>query len=156
MAGEMNDYIGAAFISGGKLQDQKTACDMWALNVDWAVQYVENPKEIQMENIWTRLDLDDPTIFCRWGHSTGFVNHQYMLVYGGINHQNYMVRDSFVFDMVDFFVLELEEIGDKPVVRLSNSNLLEAGNGMMTLYGGEDYERKGHYTDIWHLAVTIQ
>lgn len=53
MAGEMNDYIGAAFISGGKMQDQKTACDMWALNVDWAVQYIENPKEIRMENIWT-------------------------------------------------------------------------------------------------------
>lgn len=46
MAGEMNDYIGAAYISGGKMQDQKTACDMWSLNVDWAVQYVENPKEI--------------------------------------------------------------------------------------------------------------
>lgn len=60
-----------------------------------------------------------------------------------------------MFDMIDFYVIELEEIGDKPVVRLSNSNLLEAGNGMMTLYGGEDYERKGHYTDIWHLAVSI-
>lgn len=89
---------------------------MWSLNVDWAVQYVENPKEIRMENIWTRLDLDDPTIFCRWGHSTGFVNNRYMLVYGGINHQNYMVRDSFVFDMYEFFVIELEEEGDKPVV----------------------------------------
>jgi len=40
-------------------------------------------------------------------------------------------------------------------VRLSNSNLLEAGNGMLTLYGGEDYERKGHYTDIWHLQIVI-
>ena len=108
-----------------------------------------------MENIWTRLDLDDPTIFCRWGHSTGFVNNRYMLVYGGINHQNFMVRDSFVFDMYEFYVIELEEEGDKPVVRLTNSNLLESGNGMMTLYGGEDYERKGHYTDIWHLTVKV-
>ena len=66
-----------------------------------------------------------------------------------------MVRDSFVFDMYEFFVIELEEEGDKPVVWLTNSNLLEAGNGMMTLYGGEDYERKGHYTDIWHLAVQV-
>ena len=67
-----------------------------------------------------------------------------------------MVRDSFVFDMYEFYVIETEEEGDKPVVRLSNSNLLEAGNGMMTLYGGEDYERKGHYTDIWHLTVTVE
>lgn len=129
---------------------------MWSLNVDWAVQYVENPKEIRMENIWTWLDLDDPTIFCWWGHSTGFVNHWYMLVYGGINHQNYMVRDSFVFDMYEFYVIELEEEGEVPVVRLSNSNLLESGNGMLTLYGGEDYEWKGHYTDIWHLTVSVQ
>ena len=78
-----------------------------------------------------------------------------MLVYGGINHQNFMVRDSFVFDMYEFYVIELEEEGDKPVVRLTNSNLLESGNGMMTLYGGEDYERKGHYTDIWHLTVKV-
>lgn len=63
-----------------------------------------------------------------------------MLVYGGINHQNYMVRDSFVFDMYEFYVIELEEEGEVPVVRLSNSNLLESGNGMLTLYGGEDYE----------------
>lgn len=45
-----------------------------------------------------------------------------------------------MFDMYEFFVIELEEIGDKPVERLTNSNLLESGNGMMTLYGGEDYE----------------
>ncbi len=24
---------------------------------------------------------------------------------------------------------------------------------MMTLYGGEDADRKGHYTDIWHIRV---
>lgn len=67
-----------------------------------------------------------------------------------------MVRDSFVFDMYEFYVIELEEEGEVPVVRLSNSNLLESGNGMLTLYGGEDYERKGHYTDIWHLTVSVQ
>jgi len=26
---------------------------MWSLNVDWAIQFVENPKEVRMENIWT-------------------------------------------------------------------------------------------------------
>jgi len=60
-----------------------------------------------MENIWTWLDLDDPSIFCWYGHSTGFINYRYMFVYGGINHENFMVRDSFVFDMIDYYVIEL-------------------------------------------------
>lgn len=76
-----------------------------------------------------------------------------MFVYGGINSDNFIVRDSFIFDMIDFYVIGLEEKGDVPPVRLSYSNMLAAGNGMMTLYGGEDAERKGHFTDIWHLRI---
>ena len=58
--------------------------------------------------------------------------------------------------MIDYFVIGLEEKGDHgdiPPVRLTYSNLLAAGNGMMTLYGGEDADRKGHFTDIWHLRI---
>lgn len=131
----------------------EAACDMWSMNLEKMVSYVESPKETSFENIWLRLDLDDPTIFCRWGHATGLVNERYMFVYGGINYDNFIVRDSFIFDMIEFFVIEMDEKGEIPPVRLTYSNILAAGNGMMTLYGGEDYERKGHYTDIWHLRV---
>jgi hypothetical protein len=76
-----------------------------------------------------------------------------MFVYGGINRDNFIVRDSFLFDMIKFDVISLEEKGETPPVRLTYSNILAAGNGMMTLYGGEDADRKGHYTDIWHITI---
>lgn len=95
-------------------------------------------------------------MFCRWGHTTGFVNSRYMFVYGGVNIDQKVIRDSFVFDMLEHYIVPLEERGDsKPAVRLTNSNLLEAGNGMMTLYGGEDPGHKGHFTDLWHLRVNL-
>ena len=123
------------------------------MNLDKIVSFVENPQESKFENIWVRSPIADPTIFCRWGHSTGLVNSRYMFVYGGVNHENYIVRDSFLYDMIEYDVISMEEKGELPPYRLMYSNLLEAGNGMMTLYGGEDAERKGHFTDIWHLRI---
>jgi len=140
-------------VSGGWTASGEAACDMWSMNLDKIVSYVETPQEASFENIWTRLDLDDPTIFCRWGHATGLVNARYMFVYGGVNLENYIVRDSFLFDMVEYYVIEMTEKGEIPPYRLMYSNLLEAGNGMMTLYGGEDADWKGHFTDIWHLRI---
>lgn len=40
--------------------------------------------------------------------------------------------------MVEYYVHDMKEKGEPPKVRLTYSNLLEAGDGMMTLYGGED------------------
>ena len=62
---EINDIFGAAFVSGGRLNTGEAACDMWSLNLEKLVSYVETPKEATFENLWIRLDLkDDPSIFC--------------------------------------------------------------------------------------------
>lgn len=157
-AGELNEKFGAAYITGGKTKDFKTVCDMWVLNLEKMVEYVEQPTETAFVNIWQRKDVtnDMQTYFCRWGHTTGFVDSRYMLVYGGVNQDDKVVRDSFVFDMLEYYIVPLNEMGDKPSVRLTNSNLLEAGNGMMTLYGGEDVSHRGHFTDIWHLRIHVE
>ena len=157
-AGEVNHRVGNGFIVGGKTGQHKPACDMWVLNIDKMVEFVEQPHETIIENIWRRKELkeEDDIEMCRWGHTTGFVNARYMFIYGGVNLENHVVRNSFLYDMLENSVLHLEEVGEKkPALRLSNSNLLEAGNGMMTLYGGEDPSRKGHFTDLWHLKIKL-
>jgi len=128
---------------------------MWKLNVEMVINYVEQPDEYIFENVWSRKDIKDgQDLFCRWGHATGYVNNRYMFIYGGVNAEKNVVRDSFIYDMIDSdYIVQLTEIGDTPSVRLTYANLLEAGNGMMTLYGGEDAGHKGHFTDIWHLRV---
>ncbi len=116
-SGEINERFGAAFITGGKVQNGQPACDMWALNIDKLIEYVERPDESLFENIWSRKD--DPQLqelFCRWGHATGFIDNRYMFVYGGINHDNKVVRDSFAFDMLEYYIVPLAEKGDHPSV----------------------------------------
>jgi hypothetical protein len=155
--GVINERFGAAFITGGRTT-QGPACDMWTLDVEKTIMFIEQPDEYVFENIWHRDDVaENQDLFCRWGHATGFVNTRYMFIYGGVNNDGMVVRESFLFDMIDRdYIVKLTEEGDTPSVRMTFSNLLAAGNGMMTLYGGEDAGHKGHFTDIWHLRIHVE
>ena len=137
--GEMNSKFGAAYILGGRDRLGVPVCDMWSLDVELMIEKIESPDTVNFTNIWNyHAAKDKSEIFCRWGHSTAFIDTRYIFVIGGVNLDNMVVRDPFLYDMLDGDHIPLREEGDPPSVRLSFSNLLEAGNGMMTLYGGED------------------
>ena len=91
MAGTLNERFGAAFITGGKLEDSNPACDMWVLNLEMMVQFIERPDDTTFQNIWERKDVKEQELFCRWGHSSAFVNTRYMLVFGGVNFDRKVV-----------------------------------------------------------------
>ena len=47
-------------------------------------------------------------------------------------------------------MIPLGESGVPPATRVGHS-LLSIGNGMMLLYGGEDPQGRGSFSDLWHI-----
>lgn len=47
----MQDF-GAAVLIGGMSKIGETACDVWALDVDMVINFIENPKKYQKTNVW--------------------------------------------------------------------------------------------------------
>jgi|JI10StandDraft_1071094.scaffolds.fasta_scaffold124593_2 hypothetical protein len=53
----MQDF-GAAVLIGGMSRIGQPACDVWALDVDMVLNFVENPKKFKKENVWIRKDIN--------------------------------------------------------------------------------------------------
>jgi hypothetical protein len=78
-----------------------------------------------------------------------------MFVFGGIDADNFAMRHSYAFDIIDNAIIPLRESGEPPATRLGHG-LLGQGGGMMLLYGGEDPSGRGSFSDLWHLRVHLK
>ena len=52
----MADF-GAAILIGGMSWIGETSCDVWALDVDMVLNFIENPKKYKKENVWVWKDV---------------------------------------------------------------------------------------------------
>lgn len=52
----MADF-GAAILIGGMSKIGETSCDVWALDVDMVLNFIENPKKYKKENVWVWKDV---------------------------------------------------------------------------------------------------
>lgn len=76
-------------------------------------------------------------------------------MFGGIDSENFAMRNVFAYDVIDNAIIPLTESGETPKTRLGHG-LLNQGGGMMLLYGGEDPSGKGSFSDIWHMRVHLE
>jgi len=89
-------------------------------------------------NFWKRKDVDQYNEYtCRYAHSAALINHRSFFVFGGIDNENFAMRNVFAYDVIDNKIIPLREEGIAPATRLGHG-LLRQGGGMMLLYGGED------------------
>jgi hypothetical protein len=91
---------------------------------------------------------------CRWGHSSGLINQKAMFVFGGIDPNGYALRSVMAYNYVDNEVIPLTEKGTPMPTRLG-CGILAIGNGMFLLYGGEDPQGRGSFSDLWHIRVHL-
>ena len=153
MDGCVMEQFGAAIMVGGKYKDGQPLCDIWVLDLDAVVYFVENPGS-ELTNFWTKREVSDEQLplLCRYGHSVEVIDYQNILIYGGIDSDNYAMRQPLVYNFVTQELTEFEEEGDAPPTRIG-FDLLPIGGGMMILYGGADPSGQGSYSDLWHLRV---
>jgi hypothetical protein len=110
-SGVMMKVIGAAYMVGGK-NDQGFACDLWALKVDKVIQHVEDPESVGIENFWVKKEFDEEMdVLCRFGHSMAEVSNSTFLIYGGVNHDNNVIAQPLLYDVLDQYLVSLEERG---------------------------------------------
>jgi hypothetical protein len=77
-----------------------------------------------------------------------------LFVFGGIDSENFAMRQTYAYDIIDNKIIPLTESGEPPATRLGHG-LLAQGGGMMLLYGGEDPSGRGSFSDLWHLRVHL-
>ena len=149
------ENFGAAVMIGG-LTKEGVAGDIWALDLDMVVNLVEQPKKYKKENVWTRRQVEEgaESHLARYGHASGLINNRALLVFGGIDADSYAMRDIFSYDFISNIVTPLQESGVPPPTRIGHG-LLSIGNGMMLLYGGEDPQGRGSFSDLWHIRVHL-
>jgi len=148
------ENFGAAVLIGGLTKTGEIACDIWRLDLDSIVGWVEASNHIKKTNYWSKRTLEGAAseYLCRWGHSAGLINSQTVFVFGGIDESNYAQRSVFAYDFAENEVFGLTEKG-APVPTRIGCSLLSIGNGMLLLYGGEDPQGRGSFSDLWHLKV---
>ena len=88
---------------GGMARIGETACDVWALDVDMVLNFIENPKKYKKENVWVRKNItqQDLPIVCRWAHTTGVIDNRNILIFGGIDQSLNAMRQITVYDFLD-------------------------------------------------------
>ncbi len=81
----------------------ETACDVWALDVDMVINFIENPKKYQKTNVWIRKEVQpqDLPLVCRWSHTAGLVDNRNILLFGGIDQKLNAMRQVTVYDFLD-------------------------------------------------------
>ena len=106
------------------------------------------------KNFWQKRTVSGAgeEYLCRWGHVAGLVNQQTVFVFGGINDEGYAVRSVYNYDFVENEIYDLTENGT-PIPTRIGCGLLPIGNGMLMLYGGEDPQGRGSFSDLWHIKV---
>lgn len=77
------------------------------------------------------------------------------MIFGGIDQKLNAMRFITVYDFLDHKFTQLRESGVPPPTRI-NHGLLEIGNGMFLLYGGEDPAGRGSFADLWHVRVHLE
>lgn len=149
----MNNDIGAGYIMGGMMA-QGVACDIWALNVDRIISYLEDDRKSPITNFWMRRDFEpsEEGFLCRSGHSAALLNPNNFLIYGGLDDKKQFVNASVSFNIIKGSLTVLNSIGDQPEKRL-RAGTLSTGDGMVIMYGGVHIQGEGYYTDLWHLTV---
>lgn len=78
-----------------------------------------------------------------------------MFVFGGIDDENFAMRQVFAYDIIENRIIPLVEEGTPPETRIGHG-LLGIGGGMMLLYGGEEPQGKGSFSDLWHLRAHME
>ena len=154
-SGSLFPNNGAAVIIGG-MTAQGVACDIWVMDLDYIVNYLERPDIYKRQNIWRSQELDEKSqkLTCRYSHTTGLVNPKQMFIFGGIDQDNNAMRSVFAYDFLKNDIIPLKETGTTMETRIGHG-LLAIGNGMMLLYGGSDPQGRGQFSDIWHISVNI-
>ena len=54
--GDVFAEFGVAIISGGILNDGTVACDLWQLDLDMVMNFIESPSKFEKENMWKKLE----------------------------------------------------------------------------------------------------
>ena len=88
---------------------------MWVLDLDAVVYFIENPS-MRLENFWIKRDIDDDQLYqlCRYGHSVEIIDYQHILIYGGIDQDQYAMRMPLVYNFVTQELTAFDEEGDPP------------------------------------------
>lgn len=158
----------AGYFTGG-WTNEGVACDMWSINMEKLVSFVENPTENKIKNVFKKHQLKTNEIpnLCRWGHASTTLDHNHMFVYGGVDQEQQAVQSSFTVllakdrgaGVVDTNFTEklnlLTELEVPPATRIK-FGILSTGGGMMILYGGMNPEGNKYFSDLWHLFIDIK
>lgn len=148
--------FGSAILIGG-MTKEGIACDIWSIDLDYIINLVERPDKYKKENIWQKRKVDkaNKDLVCRYGHTTGLISKTSVFVFGGIDKDNNAIRQTFAYDFRSGDLTKLKETGTAMKTRIGHG-LLSTGNGMMLLYGGDDPQGKGQFSDMWHIRVHLE
>lgn len=62
---------------GGLLKTGMTSCDMWSLDLDMVVNFIEHPQKYRKENVWWKKTLPEEMkeYTCRFAHTEGLIDN---------------------------------------------------------------------------------
>lgn len=140
-------------ITGG-YTTEGIACDIWGIELDNLVSFVEDRNKNPYENFWIKKKLrtNDLPNLCRQGHVSAIIGQDEFVVYGGVDQNNNFMSTSYSYNIVKNQINSLVPTGDTPEPRIK-CGILSTSMGMVILYGGAQIEGKGYYTDLWHFVV---
>ena len=153
-ASVMNTDIGTGYVMGGML-DMGTACDLWSLDIDKIILYVEDEEKAPLDNYWKMFDIQQSQegFFCRSGHSAAMLDPTSFLIHGGIDEDKHYSNERIIFNIPNQNYKIITNVeGEIPGPRL-RPGFLSTGNGMIILYGGVSLKGEEYYTDLWHITV---
>lgn len=69
--GVLFDNLGAAVILGGLSNSHQLACDVWTLDLDMIIDWIEQPNRFKKSNFWTWKEIElHQEYLCRYAHSS--------------------------------------------------------------------------------------
>ena len=151
--GEILVKYGTAIIIGGKGEDDSVICDIWSLDIEKAIQQIEdqNPKITKMFNR-IPIPVRNKDQLWRYGLETTLIDETTLLIFGG--GANSRTSRSVIFNILTNQLSELKSNGEAPSNRF-HYGMLDSGNGVSLLFGGKEESSYINNTlsDFWMLKT---
>jgi hypothetical protein len=151
--GELLIKYGSAIIFGGRGEDNDTFCDIWTLDVEKALQVIENPSLKIIEKLWNKMPVlkRDKNKLCRYGQKTLLINDITIFIFGGATSPD--SNSAIIYDVITNKLTTLYNKNDPPSNRFYHGTIGN-GNGVVLMYGGEG-ENGLALSEYWMLKVDL-
>jgi len=151
--GELLMKHGSVIIFGGKGVEDINFWDMWSLDIENALQLIENPQKEEDLKLWNKIPIyrKDRQKICRYGHDSLLIDDFSILIFGGAT--NAQSNSAILYNINENKLKVLTNLNDPPSNRFYH-RMIGTGNGVVLMYGGENENKT--LSEYWMLKVNLE